>query len=726
MSVNNPRTNQTVSMHISSENDVNSKINKFPQKGAGKKSKYTTHYGRNEMVEADLYYRLLEENAALKKQIIELTDKIKKMDVTMKYHKISSSTVAESTDIETLKIENQNLKSKNSKMKTIISGLQTELRRKNPKSALGNKNFMPSNYEKNEYLEHIAYLQEALKIKYEENQSLLSQLRDRDDVKTSLRITEYCNDLSEKNAKLAELSAKYDKVMNQFETNVKILTLTKEALQEYIEKFTDERNKNRDLENQLQMNQATLDKVNEYVTIIEEYKKKEKLLEERINDLCENPFIKQANERDKAFLKLRENEIALEELKRKYKISEDKRIELENKIKELMDKLNLTEMERDQFKEDALRYKISTEEKERQNKEFDDQFKRISQFGEVDSNYEKILAMLRNNSQLNKDNKGGNGSPWMDINFLEKMDNLPDDKEELKKEVQRLIIEKGILGTELEKTKSLLEIQQQINNDLKELKEVDEKKYNKEIRILQDKIRELLSLLDKERIPKEYLGEKNELNNLVQNLIPKADGKNSLLLTQKSLDDKITEFSNDLSESEYGINDNAVDLIISQATFDATAIENKLNIPLNDLLSFITIDFYLHESQTSNLVNGPSPNYNFQLTFKVYEDEHLINYLNEDYMIIELYYLSNNKQIIFGNGKIKLDQLIRAESNTKSRVVHGFCEMFFIGDESVRLGRIKYKMRMRNSIKNILKWINDKQGIVNQMSAVNDANSKMG
>ena len=29
---------------------------------------------------------------------------------------------------------------------------------------------------------------------------------------------------------------------------------------------------------------------------------------------------------------------------------------------------------------------VSIEEKERQNKEFDDQFKRISQFGEVDSN----------------------------------------------------------------------------------------------------------------------------------------------------------------------------------------------------------------------------------------------------------------------------------------------------------------------------------------------------
>lgn len=731
---NIPKTNQTVSIQIANENDSNAKINKF--KKSEKKIKFTTHYGRNEMVEADLYYRLLEENARLKQQVNDLQDQLKKMDVAMKYHKVSASTLVDSSDLETLKIENQNLKSKNSKMKTIISGLQSELRRKG-KSSMGSKQFVPSQYEKNEYLEHIAYLQEALKNKYEENQSLLNQLRDRDDVKTSLRITEYCNDLSDKNAKLADLSAKYDKVMNQFETNVKILTLTKEALQEYIEKYTDERNKNRNLENQLQMNQSSLDKLNEYAAMIEDYKKKEKLLEERISDLCENPFIKQANERDKAFVKVKEYEIAIEELTRKLKATEDKNKIQDEKIKELADKLTLAGMERDQFKEDALRYKISTEEKEKQNKEFDEQFKRISQFGEVDSNYEKLLGLMRGNTQLNTDEKDPSkpkgtikinqgGSKWMNIDFLEKADNIPDDKELLKKEVQRLIIEKGILGTELEKTKSLLEIQQQINDDLKKLKEMDDKKFQKEIKILQDKIKELLSLLDKERIPKEYLMDKNEMNNLVQNLIPKANlTQTSLLLTQKSLDDKITEFSNDQSESEYGINENAVDLIISQATFDSTAIENKLGISLNDLLSFISIDFYLHETQTSNLINGPNPNYNFQLTFRVYEDEHLINYLNEDYMIIELYYLSNNKQIIFGNGKIKLDQLIRAESNVKSRVVHGYCEMFFVGDNAVKLGRIKYKLRMRNSLRNILKWMNDKKGIIGEMSAVNTANLKM-
>lgn len=109
-----------------------------------------------------------------------------------------------------------------------------------------------------------------------------------------------------------------------------------------------------------------------------------------------------------------------------------------------------------------MRYKIDKEEREKQGREFDALFKRISQFGEVDSNYEKILNLLK--GQLSKDPQGNN---WENIDFLQKMDEFPDSKEELIKEIQRLKIEKGTLGQELEKTKNVLAIQQQLNDDIK-------------------------------------------------------------------------------------------------------------------------------------------------------------------------------------------------------------------------------------------------------------------
>ena len=97
-----------------------------------------------------------------------------------------------------------------------------------------------------------------------------------------------------------------------------------------------------------------------------------------------------------------------------------------------------------------MRYKIDKEEREKQGREFDAIFNKINQFGEVDSNYEKIINLLK--GQLTKDAKGNN---WENIDFLEKMDEFPDNKEELVKEIQRLKIEKGVLGKELEETKNI-------------------------------------------------------------------------------------------------------------------------------------------------------------------------------------------------------------------------------------------------------------------------------
>ena len=146
-----------------------------------------------------------------------------------------------------------------------------------------------------------------------------------------------------------------------------------------------------------------------------------------------------------------------------------------------------------------MRYKIDKEEREKQGKEFNEVFNKISQFGEVDSNYEKILNLYR--GQLGKDGKAEN---WQDINFLEKMDEFPDKKEELKNEIRRLRIEKGELGKELEKTKFNLATQQQLIDDMKKMQQFDKKKYNQQIKDLKDKLRRLAELVDRRNIPSDF------------------------------------------------------------------------------------------------------------------------------------------------------------------------------------------------------------------------------
>ena len=676
-------------------NNMNStyfgKTSKFNNKG--KTQNIGTNL-RNEVIDPDVYYTRYNENINLKKQLKQmefenkklsaksqhLLDENKKLNMKLnkdpQYIKEENSKQEYSKDNQTLKIENENLKNKNKRLNETVNIMQKKLGKMKYKksggvpSRISSGQKYPNAYQINDYEQLIRHLQNTIKAAHEDRRNLINEITSIREGGLSKAKIEFSDNIRDKNLKISELSLELDRVKSAFETNQKLLNLTKTSLDEYIEKYEIERNKKNQLENELQMQQSALEKLDEYTTMIENYKKKEKMMEDKITELCESPFIKQINERDKNFVKLRETQTALSEAQRLLQIENEKMEELKTKYNELTENYNKIKQERDQFREDGMRYKIDKEEREKKGKEFDEVFNKFSQFGEIDSNYEKITNLLR--GQISKDSKGNN---WEDIDFLEKMNKSPHTNEELKKEINRLIIEKGTLGKELEKTQNILAIQQQLNEDLKKKQEIEKKLYMKQINSLR-KIAELVDrrnipgdidlnvLYNKEIKPKEKEEEKNineiNINNINQEII------------NRSVYTSITGFSKDSNEDEISIDENYLDLYITSANFDNEGIQNKLGIEIDNLMSFISVDFYLHETQTSNLMTGQRPNYNFQLSFKVIEDENFISYLQDEYIIIELYYLKNNTQTIFANGKIKLSQLIQIESDLKTRVIHGY------------------------------------------------------
>ena len=709
-------------------------MNRTSSSGFGKitkpKGKTTISFGgRNEMIDPDLYYTVYDENKELKKKLNQIEKENKKLSAKLQYNNIPNPLKEESKsqmnkDTNTMLIENENLKKKNKRLNSKIESLQKDLQktRMRPGTFYKPRNFgggkYPNVYQVNDYEKLINHLQQTLNNAHADRRKLIEDLTNLKENGASKTIMEYSDNIRDKNLKLSEMSLQLDKLKEAFETNEKILQLTKRTLDEYTEKYTIERNKNRELENQLQLQKSSLEKLDEYATLIEKYKKNEQLLEQKIMDLCDNPFIKQINERDETYANLRETQMALSEAQRRLKIDDDKINELERQLRELKDRYNKTLQERDQFREDGMRYKIDKEEREKQGREFDALFKRISQFGEVDSNYEKILNLLK--GQLSKDPQGNN---WENIDFLQKMDEFPDSKEELIKEIQRLKIEKGTLGQELEKTKNILAIQQQLNDDIKKKQDVEGKLYIKQINSLKEKLRRLVDLVDRRNLPADF-----DLNDIyIRDKVPKKDTEEkneyNVDLNNRSVYTSITGFSND--SEEFAIDENCLDLYITTANFDVDSIQNKLGLQIDNLMSFISVDFYIHQTQTSNLMTGQKPNYNLQISFRVNVDENFLNYLQDDFMVIELYYLNNNTQTIFANGKINLNQLIQIESDPRTRVIHGFIEMFYIRDSSIKMGDIKYKMRMRKSILEKIKWINEKNNLFKELDPINEANRKI-
>ena len=700
---------------------------------------------RNEIIDPDVFYRQHDENVSLKKQLQQLELENKKLSVKNKqyesknkklndrinkdpeYIKEENSKQEYIKDNQTLKIEYENLKNKNKRLNEQVNIMQKKLGKLNkpkntkyrPNSQSDLKARYPNAYQIYDYENLINNLQNSLKAAHQDRRNLLNEIINMKDGGLSKIKMEYSENVKNNNLKLSELSLELDKLKVAYERNQKILNITKQCLDEYTEKYEIERNKNNQLENELQMQQNSLEKLDEYTAMIENYKKKEKMLEDKISELCESPFIKQINERDKNFIKLRETQNALDEAKRRLQIDNDNMNELKKKYNELLENFNKIKQERDQFREDGMRYKIDKEEREKQGKEFNEVFNKISQFGEVDSNYEKMMNLLR--GQLTKDGKGNN---WENIDFLEKMDEFPDKKEELIKEIDRLRTEKGILGRELEIAQNKLVEYQKINEDLKKKQEVEKKLYMNKI----NSLRKLANLVDRKNIPADFdmnlLYKKEHTMHEKDEEIPIIKDINQDI-NNRSVYTSITGFSKDSNEEDISVDENYLDLYITSANFDGEGVQNKLGIEIDDLMSFISVDFYLHETQTSNLMSGQKPNYNFQLSFKVIDDENFIRYLQDEYILIELYYLKNNTQIIFANGKIKLSQLIQIEADLKTRVIHGYIEMFYINDGSIKLCDIKYKMRMRKSILEKINWEKFKNRLYNELDPVNAANMKI-
>lgn len=707
-----------------------------------KKDNTTSYFGRDEKVDSDIFYKVRDENDHLKKHQSNLNEEIKKLTTALERVKhdvlverrLSDRKVIHieggiDIEVETMKMENDQLRDKMKKMSTIIQGLQAQNKRKSsfgPKKNLINaKTTLDNQNERNEYLRLINLLREQLKISENEVKRLHSELYGPNKQNVLKSAGEYSKDLREKTGQISDIQSKYEKTQMQFETNIKILEHTKISLEEYISKYNEERRKNMDLENRISLMESNLAKLPEYVSLIEEYKIKEKALENTIKDLCENPFIKQAEERGNVYRKLQESELTLNEAQRRLKTLDENHRVLDRDYKILKEQYNVAQVDRDKYKEEALRFRIHNEEKDRHSKNFEEQLKLLGQYGEVDSNFTKILNMLK----LKDDS-----TSWMNIDFLEKInENDAKDPVFLLKEMERLKIEKGLLGSELEKTKSLLQIQQQINEDLQKVFEEDKKIYKAQMEKLIKKCEELSKLIDIERLPKDYTQgyKSNQLN--MQDL--KRDLLRDILPADKlanMMSDNITEFSKDETETDFGLNENALDLYIGEGIFEG-GLEKEIGFKIANMLSFVSADFYMHETQTSNLISGSKPIYNLQLSFKLNVDEHFIHFIESDHIILDIYYIKDNVQALLGKGKIPLSQIIEAESpsNDKiakndnlTRVIKNVCSLYYSKDNNLLIGSVHYKMRMRSPLLETIKWYRERNIMIREMSPVHDVMMK--
>ena len=488
--------------------------------------------GRDAKIDPDLYYRIKEENEQLKKTKLALNQKITKLETSILNIKENILKERRQADYKYInpeknyeldfiksKQENEKLKLENEKKDLIIKGLQRDYSKKGKKlkskktNIAKKKDDLTTQDVKNDYLALIARLREQLKYANEDRKNLINEIKNIKDAYANVNQNmnnnnDYMNSLNLNNkrnqemaSKMADLNTNYESAQMKLDTQNKILEMTKRSLEEYINKYERERDNNRKLQTDLALLKGKSDQIENYKKQLEDYKINQIKLEDELNELRINPFIRQAEERGNVYKNLQICQKNLTEAKKNLEEKEKRLNEVELELGslkkeniELENSLKNEKMDKEKYKEESLKLKITRIEREKNDKIFQDKINKFSEYGEIDSKFNNLLSYYkRQNDELN----------WANINFIEPELLKLNDPNLLFKEIERLREEKNILGKELENTKNSLLIQQQLNTEYKREKDFEVERHKAENKLLKNKIDELCKLIDIKNMPKD-------------------------------------------------------------------------------------------------------------------------------------------------------------------------------------------------------------------------------
>lgn len=114
-----------------------------------------------------------------------------------------------------------------------------------------------------------------------------------------------------------------------------------------------------------------------------------------------------------------------------------------------------------------------------------------------------------------------------------------------------------------------------------------------------------------------------------------------------------------LSTANLGPGENSVEVWIVNGQFDDSSIDAGA-------CTFIICDFFDFESQSTSLVVGREPNYNYAATFKVSADEFFLRYLATEDIKFEVQQAHNGDFQVIGHVTMPLKQLLGKRGKTRN------------------------------------------------------------
>ncbi|XP_044112068.1 protein fantom isoform X1 [Neovison vison] len=514
-----------------------------------------------------------------------------------------------------------------------------------------------------EELEHLAeILKTQLRRKENEIELSLLQLREqqatdqRSNIRDNVEMIKLHKQLVEKSNALSVMEGKFI----QLQEKQRSLRISHDAL------MANEDELNRQLKEQ-RLKCCSLEKQLHSMTFSE---KRVEELQDRINDLeKERELLKENYDKlyNSAFSAAHEEQWKLKEQQLKVQIAQ-----LETALKsDLTDKTEIL----DRFKtERDQNEKLSQENRElqlqylEQKQQLDDLKHRLKFYNqESDINAEELSeALLLIKAQ--KSQKNG------DLSFLEKVDNKTN--KDLERSMRELQATHAETVQELEKTRNMLIMQHKINKDYQmEVEAVTQKMEN----LQQDyelKVEQYVHLLDSRAA---------RIQKLEAQLKDIAYGtKQYKFKPEITPDDSIDEFDETL-HLERG--ENLFEIHINKVTFSSEVLQASGD---KEPVTFCTYAFYDFELQTTPIVQGLHPEYNFTSQYLVHVNDLFLQYIQKNTITLEVHQAYSTDYETIAAGQLRFHEILEKSGRI-------FCTASLVGTKGdiPNFGTVEYWFRLR-------------------------------
>ncbi|XP_054862342.1 protein fantom isoform X2 [Amphiprion ocellaris] len=525
-------------------------------------------------------------------------------------------------------------------------------------------------------------LREELRKKEAEYEEKLLQVRQqqtsklRSHVSSNVTMIKLQKQLEDRSNAVAELEGRF----LQLQESQQALKASHEAAMAKVDELSahlkDERLKSLDLEKQLQSSSISRLRMEQ--------------LQERIGELeQERDLLKDNNDKlvNSAFDVSQQQKWQIQEQQLRLQISQ-----LETALKadlvdknEILDKIKAERDTNEKLTEENKKLQIQFLEQKQQLEELNGRMKFYNREGDYDvAELTEALMLIK----TRKSQKNG------DLGFLKEVEEEANSTESSVRELRAAHAE---TIQELEKTRSLLNVENKISKDYKaELDAAVRKKESDKVEYEQ-KLERQAQLLDTRAA---------KIRKLEAQLREIAYGtKTYVFKPDVTGEDEAGEF-NETLHLERG--ENLLELQIVSAALSPSALQ-----VLGDTepSTFCTYSFYLFDLHSTPVVTGRQPRYGFTSRYVVNMDDGFLHYLHRYSVMVELHQALGLDWRTLASGQLRLQQLLEQDGK-----IHGSIPLVGTSEESRTFGSVDYWLRLRIPMTETIQLFKEKLKAVGYIS----------